>query len=199
MSSFNTISIIILATAFVSLGFGLALFWSSRKATPGSSPRTTNRIAWLLIALFPVLILFSFFPGNTFSGTLLGFSATGATALFIFIGGTEPECLGSDCGGPASVGDKPGTRSARSHHQLNGEIRGLQINLEQCKTLTTATQGPQVLTETQISGTRCSPRARNPSASSREIYKASRMPTFGLTRRTTTCRCLAGMRRPSQA
>ncbi len=152
MSSFNTISIIILVTAFVSLGFGLALFWSSRKATPVSSPRTTNRVAWLLIALFPVLILFSFFPSNTFSGTLLGFSATGATALFIFIwwygAKSALEAIAAD---QASAERQAGLIDQQERiSQLNGEIRGLQNDLEKCKTLATATRGPQVLTETQV-------------------------------------------------
>src|SRR5215472_15873083 len=44
-----------------------------------------NLISWLLIALFPVLILFSDFPSATISGTVLGLSVTGAVALFVFI------------------------------------------------------------------------------------------------------------------
>jgi hypothetical protein len=38
-----------------------------------------------LVALFPVLLLFSVFPGNSISGTLAGFSMSGAIAAFIFI------------------------------------------------------------------------------------------------------------------
>jgi O-acetyl-ADP-ribose deacetylase (regulator of RNase III) len=139
MISFNAISIPILATAVLSLVIGLALFWSSRKSTPGSSPRATNLVAWLLIALFPVLILFSFFPTTTVKGTVLGFSATGAAALFIFIW-----WYGSKRALEAIAADE-----ATAANQLNDRIRGLESDLEKCKQATDAIQPPQVLAETQ--------------------------------------------------
>jgi hypothetical protein len=47
------------------------------------NPRT-NQICWLLFALFPALLLFYFFPNSTTSGTLFGFTMSGAVALFVF-------------------------------------------------------------------------------------------------------------------
>ena len=45
-----------------------------------------NLIAWLLIALFPVLVLFSIFPNSsTVSVKLAGVSATGTLGAFIFV------------------------------------------------------------------------------------------------------------------
>ena len=44
-----------------------------------------NLIAWLLTALFPVLILFSLFPGSTVSVKVVGVSATGAAGMFLFL------------------------------------------------------------------------------------------------------------------
>jgi hypothetical protein len=72
----------ILGTAVGSLVIGLALVISNRKS---SNFQTMNLISWLLIALFPVLIIFSDFPAATISGSVLGFSVTGAVALFVFI------------------------------------------------------------------------------------------------------------------
>jgi len=42
-------------------------------------------LSWLLIALFPVFLIFSFFPDSTTSGNLLNFQVTGAMAAFAFI------------------------------------------------------------------------------------------------------------------
>lgn len=72
----------ILGTAVGSLLIGLILLFASRKS---SNFQTINLISWLLVALFPVLIIFSDFPSSTISGSVLGFSATGAVALFVFI------------------------------------------------------------------------------------------------------------------
>ena len=78
------LTLLILITAFLVLLIGLLLFWfSSRKGY--ERPHTAIVISWLLVALFPVLLLFAFFPGNSISGTILGFSVTGAAGLFIFI------------------------------------------------------------------------------------------------------------------
>jgi len=70
--------------ALLALVIGLALYiWAVRSQT--SYFYSTNVISWLLVALFPVLLLFSMFPGSTISGTLAGFSMSGAIAAFIFI------------------------------------------------------------------------------------------------------------------
>jgi O-acetyl-ADP-ribose deacetylase (regulator of RNase III) len=46
---------------------------------------TTSLIAWLLIALFPVLLIFSLFPDSSVSGTIKGISMSGAIGAFIII------------------------------------------------------------------------------------------------------------------
>jgi len=77
---------VLLTVAIASLAVGLGLFvWFS---TPEREQhlQIANRIAWLLIALFPVCIIFSFFPTSTFSGTVIkGISASGAIAAFVLI------------------------------------------------------------------------------------------------------------------
>jgi hypothetical protein len=72
----------ILGTAFFALLIGLLLFWfSSRKGF--ENPHTAIEISWLIIALFPVLLLFLFFQGNSVSDTILGFSFGDAVGLYI--------------------------------------------------------------------------------------------------------------------
>jgi O-acetyl-ADP-ribose deacetylase (regulator of RNase III) len=78
-------STVVLSAAVVSLALGLGLYgWIITRRDPRYF-HTTNLICWLLIALFPVLVLFSFFPQSEVSGQILGFSMTGAVALFVFI------------------------------------------------------------------------------------------------------------------
>ena len=43
---------------------------------------STNVVAWLFVALVPVFLVFGFFPQNSASGTLFGFSVSGAIAAF---------------------------------------------------------------------------------------------------------------------
>jgi O-acetyl-ADP-ribose deacetylase (regulator of RNase III) len=70
--------------AFIILIAGIALyFWQVRGKTKYFE--TTNVITWLLIALFPTLILYAFFPSSSTSGTLMGFTVTGAVGLFILV------------------------------------------------------------------------------------------------------------------
>jgi O-acetyl-ADP-ribose deacetylase (regulator of RNase III) len=77
--------LLIVSVAVISGVAGLVIyFWNvRRKENPLFN--TTNVVAWLLIALVPVLIIFSFFPQSSTTGTLFGFSVTGAVAAFIFI------------------------------------------------------------------------------------------------------------------
>lgn len=152
MNSLNVISIVILATGFVSLTAGLLLFWSVRKSGKEVSPRTTNVIAWLLIALFPVLLLFSFFPSATFTGTILGFSATGATALFVFIwwyGAKRAiEAIEAD---QASARIEAGLIDQKQRvDDLNNQLRALQNDLEHAQLLAAAREATKVLTETKV-------------------------------------------------
>ena len=76
--------ILILAVLSLLVGLGLYLF-----ATIGRGLKrhfhATNLISWLLIALFPVLIIFSFFPESSFSSQVKGLSIGGAIGAFIFI------------------------------------------------------------------------------------------------------------------
>lgn len=81
----------IVAVSFVCLGGGIALFlWAVRK------PRvryvsSMNLIAWLLIGLFPTLLIFSFFPDSSAQGEVVGIGLSGAIAGFaaIFVLGSR--------------------------------------------------------------------------------------------------------------
>ena len=75
----------ILGMAILSLVIGLALyFWITTRENEEHF-QATNLICWLLIALFPVLLIFSFFPESSLSGTIQGVSIGGAIGAFIFI------------------------------------------------------------------------------------------------------------------
>jgi O-acetyl-ADP-ribose deacetylase (regulator of RNase III) len=74
----------ILIMAVFSLVTGLILYiWLVR--SNASYFFATNVISWLLVALFPVLLIFSFFPDSSFAGTIKGVSMGGAIGAFIFI------------------------------------------------------------------------------------------------------------------
>lgn len=75
---------VILGVAFLSLVIGLGLNFRITSKNIRNS-QTIHLISWLLIALFPVLLIYSFFPSNKTEGALLGFSLSGAIAAFIFI------------------------------------------------------------------------------------------------------------------
>lgn len=79
-----SLQVIILVAAFLSLFIGLGLFWISRRP---NAPRfqTTILICWLLISMFPVLLIFSFFPNSSISGTVAGVSMGGAFAGFLVL------------------------------------------------------------------------------------------------------------------
>lgn len=81
----NTASIVVLGTAFVCLAIGLVLFVrNSRNRAANVAFQSTNLLCWLLIALFPALVIFSFFPQSSITGNIFGFSVGGAVALFVF-------------------------------------------------------------------------------------------------------------------
>ncbi len=74
----------VLIMAVLSLVTGLILYiWLVR--SNASYFFATNVISWLLVALFPVLLIFSFFPDSSFAGTIKGISMGGAIGAFIFI------------------------------------------------------------------------------------------------------------------
>jgi hypothetical protein len=73
---------LILVVAFICLGSGIALFlWAVRRPR-ARYVNSTNLIAWLLIGLFPTLILFSFFPDSSAEGQFVGIGVSGAVAAF---------------------------------------------------------------------------------------------------------------------
>ena len=75
----------LMLAAFISLFTGLFIYaWITTRENIRHF-HATNLICWLLIALFPVLIIFSFFPQNEITGEILGFSFGGSIAAFIFI------------------------------------------------------------------------------------------------------------------
>jgi len=77
---------VLLVIAIASLVVGIGLFVWFSMPDREQHLQIANRIAWLLIALFPVCIIFSFFPTSTFSGTVIkGVTASGAIAAFFVI------------------------------------------------------------------------------------------------------------------
>lgn|SRR5215211_991761 len=81
---------ITIALAFSTLFLGIALYgWLVliRRAQHRrfDSFYTMAQVSWLIIALFPVIILFSMFPNSDVDGTFLGVSVSGAAGLFALI------------------------------------------------------------------------------------------------------------------
>jgi O-acetyl-ADP-ribose deacetylase (regulator of RNase III) len=72
----------ILYSAFFSLVLGLAIYFWTINRKDSVSFYTTIQICWLLIALFPVLLIFSFFPDSSVSGTIKNISIGGAFGAF---------------------------------------------------------------------------------------------------------------------
>jgi O-acetyl-ADP-ribose deacetylase (regulator of RNase III) len=78
-------NITVVLPAFVSLILGLSLYlWINRHPSV-PHVHTSNLICWLLIALFPVMLLFAFFPDSGADGTKWGFKLSGAFAAFALI------------------------------------------------------------------------------------------------------------------
>ncbi|MBW4580060.1 MAG: hypothetical protein KME42_10870 [Tildeniella nuda ZEHNDER 1965/U140] len=76
---------IILATAILSLLVGLFIYFWTLNRKHSRNFESANQVAWLLIALFPALLIFLFFPGgSSVDGKLFGFSLGGAFGAFVF-------------------------------------------------------------------------------------------------------------------
>jgi len=76
----------ILAIAVFCLAVGIGFYmWSAARRHRLEHFQANNLISWLLIALFPVLILFAYFPSSQASFQLQGVTATGAVAAFAFV------------------------------------------------------------------------------------------------------------------
>src|SRR5712692_9014776 len=77
-------NIAVFSIALAALGIGLSWYWLGVKGKREHF-RNTMLISLLLVALFPVLLLFSIFPASEIKVNIFGFSLTGAVALFVFI------------------------------------------------------------------------------------------------------------------
>jgi len=133
-------NIYVLGMAIFSLAIGLGLYiWLSvRRNVPYFY--TTNLISWLLIALFPVLLIFSFFPDSSFTGTIKGVSMGGAIGAFIFIW-----WYGTKSANQASQVDQ-------RINDLSGELEAREKELQQLKDAPEKDQErrvPSVLRETK--------------------------------------------------
>jgi O-acetyl-ADP-ribose deacetylase (regulator of RNase III) len=133
----NTLSITILATGFACLAIGLGLYILNQRRKYNEYFHSTNVICWILIALFPALVIFSLFPQNTVTGSIFGFSMTGAVALFVFIWWF-------------------GTRNSQKAiriDELNEKLRALEEDLrksQQFQSESTSPALPRVLTQTEV-------------------------------------------------
>jgi len=76
---------VVLGMAVFSLTVGLLLYVWMMCAAPDSRSERIHLVCWLLVALFPVLLISSFFPGSEFSAEFKGATMTGAMGAFIFI------------------------------------------------------------------------------------------------------------------
>lgn len=120
----------ILIMSVVSLLIGLALYIWARWRSNNQRFFSTALVSWLFIALFPVILIFSFFPGSTTSGNIFGFSVTGAIAAFILIWWR----------GTASF------LKAEKLDHLEEKVHTLESELEKSKTQ----QDPKILSNTEI-------------------------------------------------
>jgi O-acetyl-ADP-ribose deacetylase (regulator of RNase III) len=82
---------------------------------------TVNLIAWLLMALFPVLVIFSIFPNSQFNGTLNGASVGGAIGAFIFIW-----WYGTRSGLKAAALDRERQKTREVQQKLKAELKALE-------------------------------------------------------------------------
>jgi O-acetyl-ADP-ribose deacetylase (regulator of RNase III) len=84
---------VVLFMAMLSLLLGLGSFaWQMWCSQDGGNERL-HTISWLLLALFPVILLFSFFPQSEFSAGFMGATMTGAAGLFVFIWWYGPRAM----------------------------------------------------------------------------------------------------------
>jgi len=133
----------ILVMAIFSLVTGLVLYiWLVR--SNASYFYTTNVISWLLMALFPVLLIFSFFPDSSFAGTIKGVSMGGAIGAFIFIW-----WYGTKIANQAVQVDN---RVEKIRTELSGELEAREVELQQLRDAPKEDQKqrvPSVLRETK--------------------------------------------------
>jgi hypothetical protein len=132
----------ILVVAFFCLTGGIGLYvWAVRRPR-ARHLNSTNLIAWLLIALFPTLVIFSFFPDSSAEGEFVGFGLTGAIAAFagilVFGSRAGAEAIARDqrvedveaenerlkAGEQPAQGQAPGKRLIRQQRDLRYRVQG---------------------------------------------------------------------------
>jgi hypothetical protein len=124
---------IIVATAIFSLALGLVLYGWFIRGQRVRNLEKINLISWLLISMFPVLLIFSFFPDSQFSGGILTATVTGAFGAFVFIWW---------------YGSRSGLTAARID-DLRAELAGRTQEIEELRTrqrMLEAERTPEVLT-----------------------------------------------------
>jgi O-acetyl-ADP-ribose deacetylase (regulator of RNase III) len=132
----------VLVMAVFSLATGLILYiWLVR--SNASYFFATNVISWLLTALFPVLLIFSFFPDSSFAGTIKGVSMGGAIGAFVFIWwyGTKI----------ANQSVQVDARIEKTRTDLSAEVEAREEELQRLRGLLKEDQeqAPSVLRETE--------------------------------------------------
>ena len=133
----------ILIMAVFSLVTGLILYICLVRSN-ASYFYSTNVISWLLMALFPVLLIFSFFPDSSFAGTIKGVSMGGAIGAFFFIW-----WYGTKIANQAVQVDE---RVEKIRTELSGELEAREVELQQLRDAPKDDQKqrvPSVLRETK--------------------------------------------------
>ena len=77
--------VVVLAIAGGSFAVGLALFLYVSHARRFRYVYTGHLVAWLLMSLSPVLVLFSFFPGSSVNAKIQGGTVSGAIGAFLIL------------------------------------------------------------------------------------------------------------------
>lgn len=115
-----------MAILFSGVVLFVGLFLHLWSVSPAGRPHfnATTIVAWLLIALFPVLVLFSFFPDSEVQGTVLGVSAGGAVALFLVIWSYGP--IQSRAGKTIDDFEKEIKSLRKENENLVGKLSALQ-------------------------------------------------------------------------
>jgi hypothetical protein len=122
--------------ALASLAFGVAFYFHAVHSERRNQ-HSSFLISWLLIALTPVFLVFTFFPSSSISGSVQGFTFGGAVAAFVFVW-----VYGSRRSVPLSSLDR--LQEALDLERSKGEELEAQLSR------LTATEGPTVLADQQV-------------------------------------------------
>ncbi|MGR7023893.1 macro domain-containing protein [Geodermatophilus sp. URMC 62] len=77
----------VLVCAAAALGIGLVLVLGGRRRLGSPTPRARLVLAWLVLALCPVFLVFLFFPDSTINGEFGWGTASGALAAYLVVWG----------------------------------------------------------------------------------------------------------------